>query len=520
VGPRVVALALVTLVTASALALVASPATAKRRPPKTAPPTTTTTTWPPLPAIPSTLQWTDCGGGFQCATLSVPVDWTVPAGDQVPLALARRPAAGPDPRVGALVVNYGGPGESGIDYLRATWDRMPAAVRDRFDIVTWDPRGTGASRPVNCVDNATLDQSTTLPAVPDTADKLAAVRAFGDALAQGCAQQMGAYAGELGTRNTARDLEAIRRALGEPTLNYLGYSYGTVVGATYAQMFPQSIRSMVLDGPPDWWASRLDYGFAQAQGFQSALNAFLDWCTNDSSCALRQAGAPHDVFNNLVTGVNDNPLPATYRTNDGAVRDGTLSGTLLETGVLALLYDEARGWPLLGQALLNAKQGWGGPLLSYADQYLGRAPDGAWSPLDQANAVIFCDDRPDPKPPTPDQELADVLRFQFELPPWGGGWAVDSCRGMPPPAKDDRLGDVQVLHAPPVLVIGTSGDPATPYPGAQAMNARVRGSTLLTYDSTEHTAYGSGRSTCIDTTVDAYLVDGTMPAPGTHCQPN
>jgi pimeloyl-ACP methyl ester carboxylesterase len=451
----------------------------------------------------------------------VPVDWSAPNGDQVPLALERRPAQGPDPRIGALVVNYGGPGEGGVDYLRDTWSRMPAEILDRFDIVTWDPRGTGASRPIDCVDNSVLDQSLNLPAVPDSALGLAAVRAYDDTFAQGCAARMGAYAGQVGTRNTARDLEAIRIALGEPTLNYLGYSYGTIVGATYAQMFPGTIRSMVLDGPPDWWSSRLDYGYAQAQGFANALNAFLDWCAGTSSCALQQAGVPRDVFDDLVSRVDQNALPADYTAADGTVRDGVLTPSALESGVLSLLYDEARGWPLLGQALLDAaRDNWGGPLLDYADQYLGRAPDGTWSPLYEANSVIYCDDRPDATSPTPDQEIADVMRFQAALPPWGGSWAVDGCRGMPLPAKGDRLGDVQVTKAPPVLVIGTTGDPAAPYPGAQAMNARVRGSTLLTFDSTQHTAYGSGRSTCIDDAVDAYLVAGTMPAAGTHCAAN
>ena len=184
------------------------PATASAK--KHSPSTTTTTTWPPLPATSTTVSWTDCGSGFECGTLSVPVDWRVPTGEQLPLALVRHRAEGPDPRIGALVIDYGGPGQGGVDYLPRVWSRIPAPIRARFDLVSWDPRGTGASRAVDCVDDASLDESMNLPAVPDTAASLAAVRTYNNTFAAGCTTRSGAYAGQVGTRNTARDLEAIR----------------------------------------------------------------------------------------------------------------------------------------------------------------------------------------------------------------------------------------------------------------------------------------------------------------------
>src|SRR5262249_18392240 len=159
-------------------------------------------------------------------------------------------------------------------------------------------------------------------------------------------------------------------------------------------------------------------------------------------------------------------------------------------------------------------------LLAYSDQYLGREPDGHWDPLVEANAAISCVDRPVKKAPTTDAELADVASFQGELPPWGGSFATATCVGMPKPARGAKLGDVQVRGTAPIIVIGTTGDPATPYAGAQAMAARIQGSDLLTFESTEHTAYGRGISTCIDDAVDAYLLDGTLPAPGTRCAPD
>ena len=488
--------------------------TKKPRPSATT--TTTTTTWPPLPASSTEVSWSACGNGFECGTLSVPVDWRAPLGEQLPLALIRRPAEDPSLRIGALLVNYGGPGQGGVSYLPRTWTRLPAGIRARFDIVSWDPRGTGDSRPIDCVDDAFLDEIMNLPAVPNSPEGLAAVHAFSNTFAQGCAARMGAYASYVGTRNTARDLEAIRRALAEPTLNYLGYSYGTVVGAVYAQMFPTSIRTMVLDGPADWWQPRLEYSYAQAQGFKQALDAFFGWCEAAVSCALRQAGAPRAVLDALIVNTAAEVMPGSYSLN-GAVRDGVLTGTTLETGVINLLYD-SRSWPTLANALRSAAQdGWGGPLLASADQYYRRSVDGTFSSMVEANAVIGCVDHPETAPPTVVQELADVSRFQAQIPPWGGNWAVAGCRGMPRPAKGAKLGDLRVTNAPPILVVATTGDPATPYSGALTFVARLGSSTLLTFEGTEHTAYGSARSTCVDDIVDTYLVDRAVPAPDTRC---
>ena len=481
--------------------------------------TTTTTTWPALPAFNANLAWSDCGDGFECGMLTVPVDWHSKAGsgDTVPLAMIRHPAESPPDRIGALVVNYGGPGESGVAYLRNTWLRLPETVRARFDIVSFDPRGTGASRPIDCVDDAFVDLGAGIPPVPSTAAQLDAVHRYNEQFAAGCVQRMGAYAGQVGTRNAARDLEAIRIALGEPKLDYLGYSYGTILGITYAQMFPTTVDHMVLDGPPDVWLTWRDYTFQQARGFMNALGAFLDWC-QQTSCSLASAGAPRDVLQQLIDRVNQQPLPASY-TADGVERDGVLTPGLLENGVLSMLYDRSGGWPVLADALLQAvQQGQGASLLSLADTFQGRRPDGTWNPLTESNAVISCVDRPTKNAPSTNAELADIATFQAQLPPWGGSWGTAPCVGMPKPAKGDKLGDVRVQGAPPILIVGTTGDPATPYAGAQAMVGRIAGSQLLTFDSTEHTAYG--RATCINDAVDAYLVAGTMPAVGAHCSPD
>ena len=213
-------------------------------------------------------------------------------------------------------------------------------MKERFDLVSWDPRGTGDSRPVDCVDDAYLDFGAVTTPVPDTAETLEIQHAYSRGFARGCIERTGAFAGQVGTRNTARDLEAIRIALGEPKLNYLGFSYGTVVGAAYAQMFPTNIRTMVLDGPLDLWLPQLEYAHRQAEGFMKALDAFLGWCEENTSCALRAAGAPRDVFNQLLTQFNASPMPAEY-TENGETRAGSLTGSLFESAVLSMLYDEA-----------------------------------------------------------------------------------------------------------------------------------------------------------------------------------
>jgi pimeloyl-ACP methyl ester carboxylesterase len=471
-----------------------------------------------LPALASDLVWSDCGGGFQCGQLTVPVDWHAPAGDRLQLALARHPATGPEPRAGSLVINYGGPGDAGTEHLRAVWARLPDAIRARFDVVSWDPRGTGQSRPIDCVDDGTLDAGLDLDPVPRDEATLQAVHAWDLELAQGCAARMGAYATSVGTRNTARDLEAIRRALGEAKLTFLGYSYGTKIGIVYAQMFPANVAAMVLDGPADWWQEPLLFARTQAKGFADALQAFLSWCENEPTCALRNNGAPRAVFDQLLDRVQRDPPPANYLLS-GVLRTGRLDFNTFMAGVISMLYDETRGWPALAGALSATAAGGAGALLSLADQYLGRAPNGTWSPLVESNSVISCDDGPYPAPRSDDEELADIATFQAELPPFGGSWAQTPCLGMPRPPTDEQLGDVHVSGVPPILIVGTTGDPATPYAGALVYQQRIARSALLTFVSTEHTAYGSQRSTCIDQAVDAYLLEGTLPAPGTRCQP-
>ena len=243
---------------------------------------------------------------------------------ELELAMIRRPAEDPSLRIGALVTNYGGPGQGGVAYLPRTWTRIPPDVRARFDLVSWDPRGTGDSRPVDCVDDAFLEASELAGRARLSRGARRRAR-YNDTFAQGCASAMGPYAGQVGTRNTARDLEAIRRALGEPMLNYLGYSYGTVVGAVYAQMFPSTIRAMVLDGPADWWAPRIDYSYAQALGFKQALDTFLGWC--ESTRVARSGRREHHATCSTLLTPAQRPRRCPPRTRERRFARGLLTGS-------------------------------------------------------------------------------------------------------------------------------------------------------------------------------------------------
>ena len=300
------------------------------------------------------------------------------------------------------------------------YSRLPQTVNDRFDVVTFDPRGIGTSRPIDCVDDAFLDQSSGHRPGPDHRGATrrrctTTTRAF----AAGCMQRTGAYAGQVGTRNVARDLEAIRIALGDPQLTYLGYSYGTVVGATYAQMFPASVGRLVLDGPPDYWISARDYAYRQGKGFMDALERRSSTGVNRPDVRWPPQAHPRDQLNQLIARVDQQPLPAVVHDRRRHPRRRAHAGLLENGGALNALRPLA-GWPLLADALSEAVNTGSAPsLLAYSDQYLGRAPDGHWDPLVEANSVITCVDRPSKATPTQRSELADVARLPGAVPAVG-----------------------------------------------------------------------------------------------------
>ena len=471
--------------------------------------TTSTTTAHGLSA------WHSCGDHLQCATLTVPADYTKPDGEQVELAVSRLRASDPSRRIGSLVLNFGGPGDAGSETLPYFTDQIPAEIRARYDLVSFDPRGTGSSRPVECISNHAQDR---LNAVDPTPNSEAELQSYYDGshepvdLVARCVARNGAWLAQLGSRNVARDLDVLRAALGDDRLTYMGFSYGTVIGAVYAQMFPDRVARMVLDSPVDLSADALSELRGNATGFEQALDSFLAQCASRRSCTFRSNGDPTGALHTLQRRFESGLELATKRS------DRKANVATFYTALISALYDKDYGWPELADALRAAQAGDGTKLLALADDYNGRRDDGTYDNIDEVIGVILCDDRDDPVPPF-EAYRAEYQREVAAYPLLGAyvGSTVLGCDPrLPRPPASEQVGDLHVANTAPILVVGTTGDPATPFSGAQDLVTRLAGSRLLTFDSTEHTSYT--KNSCIDRNVDGYLLQGTMPPEGTVCQ--
>jgi len=459
-------------------------------------------------AVPhSTLRWTACGGGVQCARLKVPLDDTVTGGPTITLAIGRVPARNPQQRIGSLLMNPGGPGAPGIQFLRDFSSTLPGTIRDRFDLVSFDPRGTGASAPVECTPN--LDSLYNLDFAPrdDAARQalLAGVRAF---VAQ-CQAKAGAELPYLSTERAARDMDRIRAALGDKRLTYLGYSYGTYLGSLYADRFPTHVRAMVLDGAVDPALGAAAQQVQQAQGFERDLDLFLQSCSTDTSCSFHANGNSAAAYDALRARVGASPIPA------GAAGNGrTLNGTEFDIGVTQFLYSGRAAWSDLGHALSTADAGNGSELLQSSDRYTGRHADGTYDQSQDAFLAIGCLDGPD---------LGGVAGLRVieeqaaQVAPRVGRSVVNNslaCAVWPVPVQTPPL--PHAVGAGPIVVVGNTDDPATPLAWATGLSHELQSAVLLTVNSAQHTAYASGNA-CVDAAINRYLIDLRSPAPGTRC---
>jgi pimeloyl-ACP methyl ester carboxylesterase len=452
------------------------------------------------------LHWSDCRGGFECARLEVPLDYDEPAGRTIEIAVVRLPA---DDSRGSLVLNPGGPGASGIDYARAADVVVSKAVRERYDIVGFDPRGVGRSAPVTCLTDAQLDDFLAIDGSPDTPAEEQALLAEWSGLGTGCMARRPALTEHMGTRDVARDLDVLRAALGDRRLTYLGKSYGTYIGATYAELFPGRVGRVVLDGQLDPAASGKEVAAGQAAGFQLAFRAFLADCVRRSSCPLTGGVAAAEAqVGRLLDEVDAKPL----RGEPGRA----VTQALAVLGIAAALYDEG-SWSLLRQALGEAQRGNGYTLLALADFYSDRGPRGRYT----TNAVealyaVNCLDRPE------STDLADFRAAAAEAsassPVFGAfiAWGGLPCATWPVPPQGTPQ-PVAAAGADPILVVGTTRDPATPYEWATSFARQLESGRLLTFVGDGHTAYRRG-SACIDDAVDRYLLEGRLPARGTRCR--
>ncbi|MET9958859.1 alpha/beta hydrolase [Streptomyces sp. NPDC006326] len=459
------------------------------------------------------LSWRDCGvPGFQCATMKAPLDYAHPeSGQDVDIAVARRKATGPGKRLGSLVVNPGGPGGSGIGYLQSyAGIAYPAPVRAQYDMVSFDPRGVDRSSPVECLTGPAMDQYTQVDQTPDdAAERARLVSSFKD-FAAGCQSRSKRVLPHVSTVDAARDMDILRAVLGDEKLSYVGASYGTFLGATYADLFPGRVGRLVLDGAMDPSRSAVELNRDQTAGFETAFRSFAKDCVKQPDCPLGKGG-PDAVATRLkefFRKLDAHPVPS-------GDPERPLGEALATTGVIAALYDET-AWPQLREALAAAMDGDGSGLLALADSYYEREPDGRYANLMYANAAVNCLDQP-PAFTGPEAVDAALPSFEKASPVFGAGlaWASLNCTYWPVKATG-RAHPLTAKGAPPIVVVGTLRDPATPYKWAQALAGQLDSGVLLTYDGDGHTAYGRG-SDCIDTAINTYLLEGTAPQNGKKC---
>ena len=450
--------------------------------------------------------WRGCGDGYSCTKIIVPLDWSKPAGPTISLALNKLPATGT--KLGSMLVNPGGPGASGLEYAREARQAFGQSILSSYDTVGWDPRGIGESDPVQCLSDSQLDAYVAADSTPDDQAELDASVASVKAFAAACQAHTGALLDHVDTLSTVRDLDVIRAVLGDAVLNYHGASYGTYIGAWYAQTFPWRVGRMVLDGAVDPSLTSKEYVAGQAEGFSRALKGYVQDCQSQSGCPLR--GSLQDGLNQIGTLV-DRADSSPLRTGDPK---RPLTQNLMLTGIAQALYSEQL-WPALTIGLTKAISGDGTDLLALADEYDERDSKGHFGQTISANPAIFCLDVPETR--TPDQIATDAAALQKLYPPLGGtiGWGALSCAEWPLKAVMPRE-RLSAKGAAPILVLGTVDDPATPYEWAQSLSSQLSSARLLTWEGTQHTAYHQG-SDCIDTKVETYMLTGALPAAGTRC---
>ncbi|MEV1175280.1 alpha/beta hydrolase [Nonomuraea sp. NPDC049784] len=407
----------------------------------------------------------------------MPLDYSKPNGKQIKISLVRLPATGK--KIGSVVLNFGGPGISGVDSLKASKAIVSASIRQRFDVVSFDPRGVGGSAPVRCLGTLGLDALFATDPTPDNSAEVNQAKQWAKVFAGACKANAGKQLlAHVGTGEAARDMDVMRAALGEARLTYLGWSYGTYLGARYADLFPTRIRAMVLDGAENPSQTGAEFAQSQALGFRVATESFLRDCFKAKGCPFRQhsIGAAWKKLDALYKRADRAPLRNTY---DGR----QVSEAVARTGVMSALYS-AGDWPALRRALAAAFKGDGTYLLVLADQYNGRRLDGSYDNRYEALMAISCVDHPESRCPY--------------WPVKGTGFAKQ----------------VRAQGSPPIVVVGTTRDPATPYKLAQALASQLSNGVLLTNDADGHTAYHGG-STCVERQIDRYLITVAPPRPGT-----
>ncbi|MYW02671.1 alpha/beta fold hydrolase [Streptomyces sp. SID3343] len=454
-------------------------------------------------------------GAFRCAMFNVPLDYAHPEGKTIDIAVTRKSAGKPGQRRGSLLLNPGGPGGSGVE--SAWWmaeDSIGASLQESYDIVGFDPRGVERSAPVRCLTDRERDAYVAEDLPDDPAQAEARSKAREKQYAAECNAKSGDLLPFVGTENAARDMDVVRAALGDDKLNYLGFSYGTYLGAVYAELFPKSTGRLVLDGAVDPAADGLSSAVEQRVGFEKSLRRFAEDCASRADCPLGRdpATAPTKAAD-FLDGLQDNPL----RAADGR----KLTSGLGWIGVISLLYgDKDTAWKYLrdGLTLAMVKKA-PDALLFYADNYNGRDEEGRYDNSADAFVAIGCADGSGDAP-SPEQVQAALARLKSDAPLMSRDTTADDLTGEDcenwPFRSAAKPHAISAPGSAPILVVGTTGDPATPYASAQKLASQLSDATLLTFEGEGHTAYG-GNSSCIDGAVEAFLLTGKRPAAGTRC---
>lgn len=454
----------------------------------------------------SGLIWTDVDGGIEETTLSVPVDHERSDGPMLELRVLRRPADDSTTRIGSLIVNPGGPGFGAELMVVGAEDYFGPEILNSFDIVGFDPRGTGASTPaIDCIDDYdALDTATDL-----TPNDEAARQAQTDAVidqAQSCIERTGEAIVHMSTASTARDIDVLRRALGEEKISYFGTSYGCRLGATWATLFPETVRAAVLDGCEDPQADPLESIRQQAVGFQASVDKFIAACIDaGSECPIPHDGDPTVALRELWTRAGAEGIPSLP--GRPAVNE-----SLLGTAITVSMYSEDI-WPTFATAVAMALEGDGSLLTQLADAYTQRREDGTWGNELEALSVITCMDQV--QSPTSEEwstlysELPKIAPLVFPA----GLFSFPICDALPTSA--DEPVTITGEGTPALLVIGNTGDPATPFASTERMADALASSVLVAVESINHGGYGT--NDCINDTVHRYLIDSAVPAAGARC---
>ena len=456
----------------------------------------------------NSIEWTPCDGNtnseVECGNIEVPFDYADPDQGSFVLFVKKHSAASPTDRIGSMMVNPGGPGFGGSSLADDAEYYFSQDLIDRFDIIAWDPRGTGESTPaVNCVD--TFDEYFGLDSPPETPEEKQALIDASQAFNDKCAENSGTILPYISTQASAQDINSLRLALGEEKVSYFGFSYGSELGTTWATMFPETGRAIVVDGAVDPNATSTQEGMNQAKGFEGQLSTFLKQCSERTTCEFHNGGKAEEAFDQLVLGIDATPLEVS--------KDRTpVTQGVLFTAVAQAMYSDYY-WPQLSEALSAAQSGDGTGILQLYDDYYQRKEDGTYGNELEAFLAISCLD--DPGASSVEDVDSHIEDFIAAAPRLGGNFAYGySCALWP--VKQAAKVTITGKGAGPIVVVGTTGDAATPLSSTRKMAQGLEQGILIVVDANQHTGYGA--NSCVVKAVDDYLIKLTVPANETTCK--